>query len=94
MQTEKSMTKIGDEKTMVVESPKGRREKEVKMKRSRKPPVRATRNIKIVAFLSLGPRKEFFLYMAIPPMSMSWKTPLITTTCMLSISTRSLIMLE
>jgi len=36
------MTKTGEEKRMVVESPRGSLVKEVKMKRIRRPPVAAT----------------------------------------------------
>ena len=44
MKTERAMTRTGEEKRMVVESPRGSRAKLVKMKRTRRPPVMASRN--------------------------------------------------
>ena len=44
IKAERTMTRTGEEKRMVVESPRGSLAKLVKMKRIRRPPVRASKN--------------------------------------------------
>ena len=91
---ERNITITGEEKRMVVESPSGSLEKLMKMKISLSPPVKATRKSKQDILGVLGPRNGRFLYLAITPMMTSCKSPLITTSCMESISLTILIILE
>merc|ERR1719369_1280193 len=68
---------MGEEKRMVVESP---------MINKRNPPVKASKKRKN-EILSRGlPRNEDFLYLAMEPYMISCKTPLITNTCIGSMS--------
>ena len=61
MHIEKIMTKTGEEKTMVVESPRGSREKDVKMKISLSPPVRDTRKSTVGTQCSRAPVNDNLL---------------------------------
>jgi len=93
-QMEKIMTKTGEEKRMVVESPRGRRENEVKIKRRRSPPDSAINSSNQGTWISLAPRKEAPLARAETPITISCRAPRITTTCILSIESSSLIIVE
>merc|ERR1719315_733407 len=77
---------MGEEKRMVVESPMFSLEKLVKINNNRNPPVKASKKRKN-EILSRGlPRNEDFLYLAMEPYMISCKTPLITNTCIGSMS--------
>merc|ERR1719483_69318 len=91
---ERTMTITGEEKRIVVESPRGSLEKLVKMNSSLRPPVKATKKRQPAILSSVVPRNESFLYFAIMPIMTNCMTPLITTTCIESISLSILIMLE
>ena len=91
---ERTMTIMGEEKRMVVESPSGRRDMLVNMNRRRRPPVNATKNSKIDTFRFFIERSGIPLCLAMVPITRSCSTPRMTTTCIESISTSSLSMLE
>ena len=55
------MTNTGEEKMIVVESPRGRREKDVKIKSNLRPPVMETKNRMTGTHRSLLPMKDIFL---------------------------------
>ena len=61
MHIESSMTNTGEEKMIVVESPRGRREKDVKIKSNLRPPVMETQNRMTGTHRSLLPMKDIFL---------------------------------
>ena len=58
---DRSITNTGDEKMIVVESPNGSLEKDVKIKSNLNPPVIETKNRIRGTHFSLDPMKDIFL---------------------------------